>query len=156
MELTATQLEFIDGMCTSARASVEARRIYTESKYKDHGASDCQHYHRGEVKDFFKAIIREWLMTRGLTAFIRSEIRVRSNWDFTTCQIALNATSIYNGKGGLPDGKNRWLNKITVGHSLLGGTRLRAHVVRTDADFLEPTATEFEALIQAIGATLAQ
>lgn len=142
MELTATQLQHIEAMHARAQKCLVQYKDYTLCRQEDGFEKS--------VKDNFKAIIDKWLEARHMTAFIRSELRVRYlNYPkYDDYQIQLGATSIFNGKGGL-DGKSRWLNKATVTVSR-GRVMLRKHVARTDPDFLEPTGTEFTALIQAV------
>lgn len=156
MELTATQLEFIKEIHSQVRKFQVAQCAWREGGYKHYVfAREAAHLEE-DIKNLFKAVIREWLRAKGLTAFIRSELRVRGNYpEYTNYWVGLGYTSIHNGKGGLPDGKNRWLNKITVS-THRGTTCLVAHVARTDPGFLKPTATEFEALIQAIVTALAK
>lgn len=158
MELTATQLQHIDAMHTKAQKCLVLHQAWMTSRYKDYTLCREEDNLEGSVKNDFKAIITEWLEARHLTAFIRSELRIRylnyPNYD--GYKIQLGATSIFNGKGSL-DSKSRWLNKITVTpNGPHGKVRIRGHAARTDPNYLEPTATEFADLIQAIVDTLDQ
>lgn len=156
--LTETQQQLIDVMHAKAERSLAQRRTWIESGYKNYAASATSSRLEKETKAAFKAIVREWMAARNLTAFIRSELRVRYH-PYPRCahyQIKLGATSLSNGKAGLGN-TSRWINKITVTPNGPRGTvRIRAHKARTDADFLEPTATEFKELIQAVVDALTQ
>lgn len=155
MELTTTQLQHIDVMRHKASHSLAQHRAWIASNYKDSAFYWAEDRLEEGVKAAFKAIINEWLEANNLTAHIRSELRVRHRTypDYTEHEIQLGATSIYNSVGSLPDGKVRWMNKITV-TAYRKQVRLRKHVVRTDPAFLEPTASEFLALMEAVHSAL--
>jgi hypothetical protein len=132
----------------------EFKELYNQLVKFSQDSNMSSYYAFKNTKQLIKAIIQKWLDESGIEASIRLErvcfLRPHGihHWHSPHYAFTVNQIQLFNGKGSL-DKKSRWLNKITI--RFIRSDTIKAKIVnavaRTDADFLEPTPTNFKNFI---------